>query len=148
MFPPGLLIHVRFSGVRILSAVGILVSEWGFCIWCQVSYLVRRFVGYGEILLPRYVVEFGGEFRDVLDQHQTPYRLFLFLCIFSFISFITSFLVYPFSIKGYSGRAKTICDKQYLEEEMRNVEEIFVDRALSVLWYNLIWGNKEDRDDM
>jgi hypothetical protein len=32
-------------------------------------------------------------------------------------------------IKGYSDRARMICDEQYLEEELRNVEEIFIENG-------------------
>ena len=61
----------------VVHCIGVLV--FGFCILCQVSYFVRCFVNYGEIAFPRYVVEFGGEFGNVRDQHQTPCHLFFFL---------------------------------------------------------------------
>ena len=32
-------------------------------------------------------------------------------------------------IKGYSDRARMICEEQYLEEELRNVEEIFLENG-------------------
>ena len=32
-------------------------------------------------------------------------------------------------IKGYSDRAKTLCDPQYLEEELRNIEEVFLENG-------------------
>ena len=30
-------------------------------------------------------------------------------------------------IKGYADRARTLCDPQYLQDEMQNIEEVFVD---------------------
>ena len=95
-FPLALPFSVRFSGVCILSAVsrdvvhyvGILVSKWGFCNLCQVSYFVPCFVGYVEIVFPRYVVEFCGEFRNVRDLHQTLCHLFFFLCVIYLLLFL------------------------------------------------------------
>lgn len=34
-------------------------------------------------------------------------------------------------IKGYSDRARTLCDPEYLEEEMKNIEQVFVDNGYS-----------------
>ena len=32
-------------------------------------------------------------------------------------------------IKGYADRARTLCDPQYLEGEIQNVEDVFVDNG-------------------
>ena len=34
-------------------------------------------------------------------------------------------------IKGYSDRAKALCDPQYLEDELKNIEEVFVENGYS-----------------
>ena len=34
-------------------------------------------------------------------------------------------------IKGYADRARTLCDPQYLQDEMQNIEEVFMDNGYS-----------------
>ena len=34
-------------------------------------------------------------------------------------------------IKGYSDRARALCDQQYLEQELMNIEDVFVENGYS-----------------